>query len=94
MTTQHHPEPSPHNDEVNKLIPFTTELERLAREANNATRRGWPLQRCLSALVAIRPLVGLLQESTLTLLGHESPEADADDVADPNSPDDDTPGYL
>jgi len=94
MTTQHHSETSPSTDEVSKLIPFTTELERLAREANNAARKGWPVQRCLSALVAIRPLVGMLQESTLTIIGHSAPETDADTDADPNDSVEDTPGYL
>ena len=99
--------PSQH-DEDNELIPidytslapYAEELRRLAYDIDKVIRKRTPLPRCLSGLTAMRPLINLIEESTIRLLaradGADHPEPDSpppleiDQGRDNNS----IPGYL
>jgi len=99
--------PSQH-DEDNELIPidytnlapYAEELRRLAYDIDKVIRKRTPLIRCLSGLTAMRPLINLIEGSTIRLLaradGADHPEPDSpppleiDQGRDNNS----IPGYL
>lgn len=81
-----------------RLAPFAEELRRLAHDIDNVIRKRAPLPRCLSGLTAMRPLINLIEESTIKLLAgtggdHEPdspPPLETDQGCDNNS----IPGYL
>ena len=64
-----------------RLAPFAEELRRLAYDIDKVIRKRAPLPRCLSGIVAMRPLINLIEESTIKLLAG----ADADDYPESDS---------
>ena len=83
-----------------QLEPFSEELRRLALDIDNAIRKRAPLPRCLSGIVAMRPLINLIEESAIKLLSGSDGDlrADIDQPApsETESADSDEliPGYL
>jgi hypothetical protein len=94
------------HDEENTLIPsdyaglapFAGELRRLARDIDKVIRERAPLPRCLSGLTAMRPLINLIEESTIRLLactaGDDEPESTPPLEIDGKQHRDSISGYL
>jgi hypothetical protein len=81
-----------------RLAPFAEELRRLARDIDKVIRKRAPLPRCLSGLTAMRPLINLIEESTIKLLActaeDDEPESTPSLEIDGKQNRDSTPGYL
>jgi len=81
-----------------RLAPFAEELRRLAHDIDNVIRKRAPLPRCLSGLTAMRPLINLIEESTIKLLagtgGDDEPESAPPLEIDGGQSHDSIPGYL
>ncbi len=99
--------PSQHDEESTlipsdyaRLVPFAEELRRLAYDIDNVIRKRAPLPRCLSGIVAMRPLINLIEESTIRLLsgsdGDDDPEPEATTAQETavGHDNDLIPGYL
>lgn len=83
--TSTHKQHDEHNElipsDYARLAPFAEELRRLAYDIDKVIRKRAPLPRCLSGIVAMRPLINLIEESTIKLLAG----ADADEYPESDS---------
>lgn len=83
-----------------QIEPFSKELRRLAHDIDSAIRKRAPLPRCLSGIVAMRPLINLIEESAIKLLSgienDQRPDIDPPAGNEPEIGEADglTPGYL
>lgn len=96
------------HDEDNELIPsdydhlapFAKELRRLAYDIDKVIRKRAPLPRCLSGIVAMRPLINLIEQSTINLLtgadedDHPEPDSTSSPETEAGHNSEITPGYL
>ena len=86
--------------EIAQLEPYSEELRRLAYDIDTVIRKRASLPRCLSGIVAMRPLINLIEESAIKLLsrgdGAQRAEADPPPASEAESDNfnDSTPGYL
>ena len=96
--------------DVAGLEAFANELVRLARDVTREIDRGRLTPRCLSGLIAMKPLIGLIQDTAFKILrttaeadsSGDNGDHDGDDVEvasdDESGADDEgsglTPGYL
>ena len=81
--------------DVAGLEPFANELVRLARDVTREIDRGRLTPRCLSGLIAMKPLIGLIQGTAFKILrttpelGSSGDNIGADDDDDIEAPFDD-----
>lgn len=103
MTSTHRRHDEPNElipSDYARLAPFAEELRRLAYDIDKVIRKREPLPRCLSGIVAMRPLINLIEESTIKLLAgaHEDdyPESDSTPPCEVEAGHDNDliPGYL
>lgn len=98
------------DEEIAGLEPFAKELVRLARDVTQEIDRGRLTPRCLSGLIAMKPLIGLIEGTALKVLrttvelGASDDNSEQDDDGTDSPSDDEcganakgsglTPGYL
>jgi len=59
---------APCSHEISSLEPFSKELARLARDIAQEIDRGRLTPRCLSGLIAMKPLIGWIQGAVFKIL--------------------------
>jgi len=86
------------DEEIAGLEPFANELVRLARDVTREIDRGRLTPRCLSGLIAMKPLIGLIQGTAFKILrttaelGSSGDNIGSDDDDDVEAPSDDESG--